>query len=434
MSTTISADTRGTTATSASAAGRDFGDVVEGLEHREEGRPLPGRYYTDPAVLDADLALVFERQWFLAATEAQIAEPGDYVTIDLGARSIIIVRDDDEQVRAFHNVCRHRGARILTETSGFVGNLVCGYHSWTYSTDGTLRHAPGLPPGTDMACLGLRPVAVRAIAGLVYLCLADEPPADIDDFAKLVEPYLAPHGLATAKVAAVDDLIEQGNWKLVMENNRECYHCDGHPELACTFFLTYGMEPDQVPERLRATFERSLTAESDLRARCTELGLPFELVENLSEPNVAHRVAREALDGAGESFSLTGEAIVSKSLGGLSERKLGRLSIHTQPNAWMHILSDHAIMFSVLPLSADRTLVRSVWLVPADAVEGVDYDLDALMLVWRRTNEQDSTFVGLAQAGVTDPAYVPGPYTETESHLEEFMRWYASRMSEGYRR
>ncbi|MDN5895365.1 MAG: aromatic ring-hydroxylating dioxygenase subunit alpha, partial [Nocardioides sp.] len=401
------------------------------LHHRAHGRPLPGHFYTDPDVYAADLDLVFGQQWFLACTEAEVREPGDFVTIDIGHRSIIVIRDDDERINAFHNVCRHRGARVLTEPSGFVGNLRCRYHSWTYSPDGRLLHAPGLPEGTDPACLGLRQVAVRAVDGLVFLCLAVDAPADIDDFAARASDYLAPHGLADAKVAAQVDLVEEANWKLVMENNRECYHCDGHPELSCSFFPTYGLEADQVPERLRPAHERFLAAEADLKWRCDELGLPHATIEDLVAPRLAHRIAREALDGAGESFSLDGRALVTRPLADLGERRLGRLSFHTQPNAWVHVMSDHAVAFTALPIAPDRTLVRTTWLVHADAQEGVDYDLDQLTHVWRETNKQDSAFVALTQAGVSDPAYIPGPYTTSEYQVDDFLSWYVARMLEG---
>lgn len=401
------------------------------LLEREPGQPLPGHLYSDPDVHVADLDLVFGRQWFFACAEAEVREPGDFVTIEVGPRSVIVIRDDDGIVRALHNVCRHRGARVLTEPSGFVGNLRCGYHSWTYAPDGRLLHAPGVPEGTDPTCLGLRPVAISVISGLVYLCFSSEPPADVHEFAERATPYLAPHRLADAKVAAQVDLVEEANWKLIMENNRECYHCDGHPELSCSFFPTYGLTADQVPERLRAAHDRFLAEEARLRARCVELGLRHETIEDLVTPHLAHRIAREPLDGAGESFSLDGRALVARPLADLGEARLGRLSLHTQPNAWVHVMSDHAVTFTVLPIAPDRTLVRTTWLVHAEAREGIDYDPDQLTHVWRETNKQDSRFVGLTQAGVTDPAYVPGPYTESEYQVDDFLSWYADRMLEG---
>lgn len=406
-------------------------ELSHSLQSRTPGRPLPGRFYTDPDIFAADLELIFGTQWFFACTEAEVREPGDYVTIDVGTRSVIVIRDDDGTLHAFHNVCRHRGARVLTEPSGFVGNLRCAYHSWTYSPDGRLLHAPGLPEGADPACLGLRRVALTNVSGLVYLCFAADPPADVRDFTARAGDYLAPLHLADAKVAAQVDLVEQGNWKLVMENNRECYHCDGHPELSCSFFPTYGLEADQVPERLRPAHDRFLAAEAQLQSRCDELGLRHTTIEDLVAPHLAHRIAREALDGAGESFSLDGHALVARPLADLGETRLGRLSLHTQPNAWVHVMSDHAVAFTVLPLAPDRTLVRTTWLVHADAREGVDYDPDQLTHVWRETNQQDSAFVAIAQAGVSDPAYEPGPYTTSEYQVDDFLSWYVARMLEG---
>ena len=184
---------------------------------------------------------------------------------------MIVLRDDDEVVRAFHNVCRHRGARILDERAGSVGNIVCGYHRWTYATDGSLLHAGDQAAGFDKSCFGLRSVHLRVVAGLVFVCLADEPPPTSTRSIATVTPYLLPHQLHRTKVAAQVDLVEEANWKLVMENNRECYHCEGgHPELICTFFPTYGYAEDQIPARLRPAHERYLRAEAELEQACEE--------------------------------------------------------------------------------------------------------------------------------------------------------------------
>jgi len=408
--------------------------LLDLLDHREPGRPLPGVCYTDPDLFAAELDLLWSRQWIFVGSGAEIREPGDYLTVDLGRSSVLVLRDDDERVRAFHNVCRHRGSRLVADAHGSVGNLVCGYHRWTYGTDGRLLHAPQLSPDTDTSCLGLRPVHLRDVAGLLFVCLAPEPPSDFDGAsgaATVVAPYLAPHDLGRAKVAAQVDLVENGNWKLVMENNRECYHCEGHPELVRTFFPTWGLADHQVPDRLWPAHERYLHAEADLATACDVRGLPYRLVEDLVEPAAGFRIQREALDGAGESFSADGARLVRRLLGDLDEARLGRATYHQQPNLWTHFLADHAVTFSALPLAPDRTLVRTTWLVHEDAVEGTDYDLDALTEVWRRTNEQDAVFVARTQAGVADPAYLPGPYTDGEAQVDAFLQWYVARVREG---
>ncbi|MGO2515100.1 aromatic ring-hydroxylating dioxygenase subunit alpha [Corynebacterium variabile] len=339
-----------------------------------------------------------------------------------------MVRDDDGQVNALHNVCRHRGARVMTDRRGTTARLTCAYHSWTCATDGTLLHASSPGETFDRTCFSLRTAHVRSVCGLVFVCTAAEPPTDIDDLAATVTPYLAGFDIASAKVATRIDLMEEGNWKLTMENNRECYHCGGHPELACSLFATWGLTADTVPPELAADWDRSLLADAALRERCTTHGLPWDIVEHLTDRDAGFRISREALDKAGESFCVTGERLSRKLMGDLPDFRLGRTSLHVQPNAWFHGLSDHVITFAAYPVSADRTLERTTWLVAEDAVAGEDYDVDELTHVWRHTNSQDADFVQLAQQGVSSPAYVPGPYMRSEDQVEAFIGWYTDHM------
>ncbi|HET7326391.1 MAG TPA: aromatic ring-hydroxylating dioxygenase subunit alpha [Nocardioidaceae bacterium] len=417
--------------TTVAPIGADPLDVHALVARRRPGYSLEAAFYTDPQIFDLDIAAVFARNWLFVATEAEIAEPGDFVTVAVGPYSVIVLRDDDEVVRAFHNVCRHRGARILNDQAGSVGNIVCGYHQWTYATDGSLLHAGQQPAPFDKSCFGLKPVHVRLLAGLVFLSLAAEPPPDFDDVVARVTPYLLPHQLHRTKVAAQLDLVEEANWKVVMENNRECYHCEaGHPELTCTFFPTYGYEEDQLPARLRPAHERYLQADADLQRLCRDRGIPYATIEELDARDSGFRVQREALDGAGESYTIDGRSACRRLLGDLDSPRLGRASLHTQPNAWFHFLADHAVTFALLPIASDRTLLRTTWLVHEDAVEGRDYDIDSLTHVWRQTNTQDSQICARAYAGVTSPAYEPGPYAPSEGQVDAFVTWYVNRVRE----
>ncbi|GHD13550.1 aromatic ring-hydroxylating oxygenase subunit alpha [Zhihengliuella salsuginis] len=400
------------------------------FEKRRAGYSLDAPFYTDPELFKADMQGIFGQHWLFAASLAEIPEPGDYVTIDYGPYSLIILRTDDG-VNALHNVCRHRGARVLTEPAGTTGNLVCGYHSWTYDTEGSLIHASSPGETTfDKACFALKRAHSRIVAGLVFVCLAPEPPEDFDEVAKIFEPYVAPHEIANAKVAFQQELIEEGNWKLVMENNRECYHCDGHPELACSLFPTWGLTEELVPPHLEDAWQRNVTAETALQERCTRYGLPYEVVEELDTRIAGIRISREPLDGAGESFSATGRRLSKKLLGDLRDFRLGRCSMHLQPNCWFHLLSDHVITFAAFPINEHQTLVRTTWLVADDAVEGVDYDLETLTYTWKQTNVQDKNFVEMCQQGAASPAYEPGPYMKSEYQVEAFINWYVQRMQE----
>ena len=406
-------------------------EIKELFDQRRAGYSLDAPFYTDPTVFALDMEGVFGSQWLFAASIAEIPEPGDYVTLEYGPTSLIVMRKDDGGVNVLHNVCRHRGARVLTEKSGSTGNLVCGYHSWTYSPEGDLIHASAPGETTfDKGCFGLKRAHSRVYAGLVFVCVAEEPPADFDEAAKIFEPYLAPHDLSRTKVAYQQNIVEEGNWKLVMENNRECYHCDGHPELACSLFPTWGLTDDIVPTHLEEVWDRNKQAESSLEERCRRYGLPYEVVEELDSRIAGFRISREPLDGHGESFSPDGRRLSKKLLGDLRDFRLGRCSMHVQPNSWFHFLGDHVITFGAFPINEHQTLVRTTWLVADDAVEGVDYDLEKLTHTWKQTNLQDKAFVELCQAGAASPAYEPGPYMKSEYQVEAFINWYVQRMQE----
>ncbi|KPL51454.1 (Fe-S)-binding protein [Prosthecomicrobium hirschii] len=406
-------------------------DIPRLIAERRRGYTLAAPFYRAREIFDLDLEVIFGRHWIFAGVEAELPEPGDYTRLDIGHLSIVIVRGDDGAVRAFHNVCRHRGARLVTQEAGCVGKLVCPYHQWTYELTGELIHASHMGEDFDPSCHGLKPVHLRSIGGLIFVCMAAEAPADIDDLAAVLEPRLAPFDLRNAKVAKQVDLVEEGNWKLTMENNRECYHCAGnHPELGQSFNkYAVGFVPDAddlAGQAEAAAYEAQVAAQvADWEAR----GFPSVAVEHLSGRATGFRTERIMLDGSGESQTLDTKAACRKLLGGLSDAKLGGLHLWTQPNSWHHFMGDHAVTFCAIPLDPEHTLVRTRWLVHKDAVEGVDYDLDRLTEVWNATNAQDAALVELAQQGVRSPAYEPGPYSPlTEGLVDQFATWYVERL------
>ncbi|HEX3982185.1 MAG TPA: aromatic ring-hydroxylating dioxygenase subunit alpha, partial [Acidisoma sp.] len=202
------------------------------LQDRKPGCSLPADLYTRADVFAADIEVMFHQHWIFVGLECDVPEPGDVSVVDIGKSSIAIIRGDDGMVRAFYNVCRHRGARLLPAGTGIIGKMVCPYHQWTYELDGSLIHAPHMGKDFDKDCHGLGAVGLRSVAGLLYVCLSDNPPQDIQDLVDVMEERLAPYDIRNTKVAYQADIIEDGNWKLTIENNRECYHCSSnHPEL-----------------------------------------------------------------------------------------------------------------------------------------------------------------------------------------------------------
>ncbi len=405
-------------------------DIEALVARRAVGFSLEAAFYTDPEIYRLDLSRIFGRHWLFCATEAQIPEPGDYVTMDVGSYSVILVRDDDGAIRAHHNVCRHRGFRVLGAARGSVANIVCPYHQWTYRTDGALIFAESQAPTFEMDCYGLKPVQVRTLAGLVFVHLGEQAPDDFAEMASVLEPYLEPYDLRTTKVAHQAEILQGGNWKIVLENNRECrYNEASHPDLSTSYFPVFGYSENDIPPQLRPVFERYLVAADQLASACADAGFPRDELREIDTRVTGFHISHHPLDGEGSSFGPHAEPLCARRMGSIGRAAFGDLSLKFQPNAWFHFLSDHAVLCRALPVGPTETVLQTTWLVHRDAVAGVDYDVEALTRSWRVTNDQDTRLIAGAQAGVENPAYEPGPYSLFEDDIEACIRWYVARLS-----
>lgn len=207
---------------------------MSGLAVPMRDRTLPAASYHDPAIYERERDLVFGTAWQLAGFSADVAEPGSYVTAVLGDREFLITRDAHGVLRAFHNVCPHRGAALASGCARRQ-SVQCSYHGWTYGLDGGLRRAPGM----DAAAAGvrLREVSVLERDPLLFVSPASDPPPFDEQFGDLL-PTLAADGLDLADVARGARRVTRSfeiaaNWKVVMENSLECYHCGiAHPGIA----------------------------------------------------------------------------------------------------------------------------------------------------------------------------------------------------------
>lgn len=399
----------------------DAGVVQRLLAAYRPGFSLPGPFYTSAGMLQADLDAVFAADWVFACNVAEIPRPGDYLTLAIGATSVIVLRGHDGRVQAWHNTCRHRGSRLCLQETGHVHRLVCPYHQWVYELDGALLHARQMPAGFDTSGYGLKPVAIEIVCGMVYLCLSESPP-DLSRFRQAVTPYLAPHRPDRTKVAHVETITEHANWKLVIDNNRECYHCTGsHPELLATLVEAALPDAPEVVGRIAGLFARKA-------ADWDALGFAHQPADGGNE----FRCIRLPFNEGAVSMTLDGGPACRKLLGDLTERDLGSVRMFRVPNNWNHFVADHIIHFRVLPLAADRTELRTTWLVHEDAVEGVDYDVERLSAVWRATNAQDTRLCEVNQLGVASSAYQPGPLAPSEFMLRHFADWYTGKLRQAY--
>ncbi|MCY1287446.1 3-phenylpropionate/cinnamic acid dioxygenase subunit alpha [compost metagenome] len=391
--------------------------VLDLIRQRKERHALPGAAYSDPEVYRQDLERIWHREWIFAGHTFELEKPGQYLTLQIGDYPIAVVRGGDGQVRAFHNACRHRGSKVCTEAKGKVARLVCPYHKWAFDLDGKLLFARNMGPDFNAADYGLKPAHCEVVNSYIYVCVADKAP-DFTRFRDAVSPFITPHNLEDCKVAFESNLVERGNWKLVFENNRECYHCDGsHPELLNSFvenLSVAGVGGAEDPE---------LVAHWD---RCEAAGLPSRMVMDEAGQ---FRMTRIPLSTGAVSYTMDGKPAVAGRLDRSGEENIGALLYFNYPSTWNHFLGDHALSFRVLPQGPNETLVTTKWLVPKDAQEGIDYDIERLTRVWIATNDQDRRLVEGAQAGVSSPAYEPGPYSEiAENGVCQFVDWYCTTM------
>lgn len=403
-------------------------EMLRLLRSRREGFSLQQPFYIDPEFYRLDLELIWYRDWLFAGHDCEIARPGSFFTVQVGDYPVVIVRGRDGEIRAFHNSCRHRGSRVCTTERGTSARLVCPYHQWTYDLDGKLIFARHMGEDFDKEGFGLKPVACESVAGYIFICVAEEP-ADFQLFRTLMAPYFAPHNLVDAKIAHESTIVEKGNWKLVWENNRECYHCAGnHPELCKTF-----------PEAPTVTGVNGAESDPEMLAhwaKCEAVGLPSRFrIDQAGQ----YRATRAPLLRDAVSYTMNGKRAVRKNLSDeVAADRIGTLMLYHYPTTWNHVLSDHAVTFRVLPISPTETAVTTKWLVHKDAVEGVDYDLQNLIHVWMETNDEDRRIVEENAFGIRSPAYEPGPYSEMhEGGVIQFVDWYAGfmepRLAEGDR-
>lgn len=395
------------------------------LDKDRKGHTLPRDLYVSEDAFHFDTEVMLTSVWLYACTVAHVKNPGDFFVFELAKNSIIIVRGRDHELRAFWNSCRHRGARICLEQKGRAPRLTCPYHQWTYGLDGKLLAARSMAADFDKADHGLNPVALENIGGLIFICMSDNPPP-IDRVKADISDQITAYDLGNLKVAIQDDYIEDANWKLVMENNRECYHCDvGHPELI-SVLGTYGFgkglpedgDADVVDDQ---AFDAMVEAK---REQWKQLGIFRELVE--FPDGWWHRIARLPLANGAVTQSIDGKPACRKLIGPFDQPESSSLSVWTQPNSWHHFCCDHVVTFSLTPMGADKTLLRTSWLVHEDAVEGVDYDPAHLAALWRRTNEQDGRFSMLNHQGIANHGYIPGPYAVEEKLVEDFKDFYVA--------
>lgn len=387
------------------------------------GHALPREFQTDPGIYRLDLERIWRRGWLFAGHTCQVKNPGDYFVFDIDTDSLIVIRGDDGRIHALHNTCRHRGSRVCRAVSGHVGRIVCPYHQWTYARTGELLACGSMDrdDNLDRSEFGLHRAHVREVAGLIFVCLAEDPIA-FEGAGQSFAAMLRPQGLERAKVAAARSYEVNANWKLVWENNRECWHCNAnHPQ-----YVKANWDNAPIDDaRLRQEIEAHARATS-ARLRANGLVIDYEEagMVRFPSPDRWWSINRTPLVPGWVSESMDGQP-VAPVMGDYPIRDVGTLRMRTMPNFWNHSSSDHSVSTRLAPAGPQKTRVEVSWLVNADAVEGKDYELATLLPFWELTSEQDWDLCANNQAGVNSSAFTPGPYsTKREYNVIRYTDWY----------
>lgn len=400
-------------------------DEIRGLiARRVPGYSLPGEFYASDAVYRAEVDRIWRRGWLFVGHTCEIPEPGDYFTFAVDDDSLIVMRDDAGQIHALWNVCRHRGTQLCDQPQGKVGRIVCPYHQWVYGRDGSLQSCRGMQSEVDKSQLGLLHAQARELAGLIFVSLSDNPP-DFDAVVDAIGPIIRPQGFDRAKPAKIVDYDVAANWKIVWENNRECYHCNvNHPQYIKANFDHYNA--DDASERIKERMADAV-GRSEEKWAAAGLAVSHHRTGMVEFPNVGphgwYSANRTALVEGWVSESMDGRQ-VAPLMGDYADADIGTLRIRTLPNMWNHSSCDHGVTTRLLPAGRLRTRVRVTWLVHKDAVEGRDYRLEDIMPFWQLTSEQDWALCEQAQRGISSSGYRPGPFsTYKEYNVDAFVRW-----------
>jgi phenylpropionate dioxygenase-like ring-hydroxylating dioxygenase large terminal subunit len=354
--------------------------------HDLDDLSLPGWIYHDPEYFRLEMARLIRPSWQIVCHESDIAQPGDWRTLDLLGESVIAIRGGDGLVRAFANVCRHRGSRLVDGEAGCARRLTCPYHAWTYAADGRLVAVPNREdyPGLDPARLGLAPVELESWRGFLFVRLEGSGPG----VAAMMAPYeaeIAPHQFERLRaIGRITIRPRDVNWKNVADNYSDGLHIVvAHPGLTRLFGGDYRIEAGEHVDRMSGS-----------------------LVERPSS-NLSERAYQHFLPlGAGRDW----------------------LYFKLWPNVAIDIYPDQVDFMHFVPVGPTATLIREIsYAVPdAEIPEKWRRGMKAARyLNWRinrRVNAEDTALIRRVQQGISSSFYAPGPLGRSEVCLRSFAR------------
>jgi len=388
-------------------------NVEELIAAQKPGHALAQRFYTDPEIYELEVERIINRNWILAGHQSELPKAGDFKVLKVGRESAIIVRGTGGHLRAFANVCRHRGSLVCLEQKGRVKKFTCPYHGWMYDIDGKLAAARDMPEDFDWDAHSLKTVSFDVIHGLMFVSFSDSPPATENCKKELAEP-MAMFDFESLKLAAHKDYAIPANWKLSIENYQECYHCaTAHPDYARMHTL---MLDDKKRERVQGHMKDKMQA-------CGLKDIYIDRIDTAARPGeIGYGYSRTALFEGYLTGSREGKP-VAPLLGNFTDYDGGASDFSLGAFSFLLAYSDHVVCYVFTPVDMDNSKCDIYWLVRGDAEEGKDYSIDELTWLWDVTTEADKTIIVNNSKGVHSRYYEPGPFSGMESAERVYVEW-----------
>jgi len=390
------------------------------IANQEPGRALDQRFYTDPEIYHLELNRIVTRNWILAGHTSQIPNVGDYLTFKLANESAIIVRSRDGGIKAFANVCRHRGSLICLENHGNKRKFQCPYHGWTYDLNGKLIAAHSMAMEFNKEKHSLHPVSLEILGNFLFVCFCDDPPSLEGAQRDLAEP-MAMFDFENLKVAASKVYPIAANWKLAIENYQECYHCaTAHPDYAKMHTL---MLNAKKRDRIQKPMLQRMTA-------CGLKNIEHDFVDTHAKPGEqGYGYSRTALFEGYKTGSRDGQPIAPL-LGDLKDYDGGASDFTIGPFTFFLAYSDHVIGYVFSPVDHSNCQCKIYWFVRNDAIEGKDYECNELMWLWDVTTYADEKIIVNNQKGINSHYYKPGPFSTMERMERRYIEWILQELSD----
>ncbi len=383
----------------ASAAGTATG-ALAAPGNRPEAPAAPGpalaaRYYTDPAVVEAETRHLFARSWQLVCHESDLPGTGARLAAAVAGQEVVVVRTEDGTLAGHLNVCRHRGTRLVTRPEPDGKAIRCPYHGWTYKLDGRLVGAPEARqiPCLDKPRLGLFPVRVESFLGFVFANLDPDATPLAESCAGLAKAvgHYAGADLVPVGRSRIHDLdsaeVQHANWKVAVDNYLEGYHVPvAHPGLMRLLdYQRYTCEIDEA----YALFASPLRDKPS--SNWTE-----RLYQRLAAP----------MPGLAEA-----------------DRRVWRYAV-IYPNTLIDFYPDHVLAWTAIPTAVDRVAVPGAFYTRRGTGLRTRIARRLNVHIGWITNDEDVELVARVQKGLTTPGFEPGPLSRREAAVG----WFAGRV------